>query len=138
MQEQGIKANSMDKLIVYALALLSYVPLTTIGNIIRIVVVGILYVSKGSRSNVDFRIRKIARLIMVSPFVPLIFVCLIDHSFSTGLLVHEIMRMVYRALIILVASTLNVDFRCIYTATLLLWFSLILRFRFVSTDVFPV
>lgn len=121
MQKHSIKANSRDKLIVYILALLSYVPLTTTGNIIRIFVVGILYILKASRSNVDFRVRKISHLIMISPFVPLIFVLLIDHTFSTGLLIHETMRMVYCALIILVASTLNVDFQCIYTATLLVF-----------------
>ena len=112
-------ASNKDKNILYLLVLLTYIPLTTMGNMIRIAVVGLLYVMKVSNSYVEPGVRKIARYMMISPFVPLVFVFINDGGISTGIVIHEIMRMAYCALIIVVASTLDVDFKCIYTGTLL-------------------
>lgn len=109
----------MDSIIVILLALLIYLPGTTVGSAIRIGVVLFAYAVTPRKAYFgdEQEISKIARCMIVSPFIPVIFV-MMTGGLNTGVVIHEMMRMVFCALLVLTVSKLYVPFGTVYFATL--------------------
>lgn len=109
-----------DKFIAFALTLMIYIPGTSMGNYLRL---GILLLSfiivngkKGGRF--DPRIFNIVLCMVVSPFLPLIFVVLFEGTLVTSLLIHEAIRMVFCGVLILTAYRLEIEYSIIRICTL--------------------
>lgn len=110
----------MDNFVVILLTLLIYLPGTTTGSLIRIGVVFCAFIITPRRFwfGNEQKISNVVCCILVSPFIPVVFVAM-SGSINTSLIVHEIMRMIYCALLISTASKLYVSFKRIYFATLI-------------------
>lgn len=114
------KANDRtDNIIAVVLALIVYIPATQIGNIIRLAVVFVAYVMKHTNEGSDPGIRKIALCMVLSPFVSVFFVLLLENSAHWTLVIHEVQRMVFCALLLLTVGKMKVSFRMIYIITIL-------------------
>lgn len=109
----------MSNVVAVLLAALVYLPGTTMGSMIRIGVVVCAYVLVPATTEYgnEREISSIAKCIFVSPFIPIIFV-MMSGGINTGVIVHEIMRMIFCAILILTVSKMHISFSAIYLATL--------------------
>lgn len=116
-----ITSYRKDEIYAYVLAFLTFLPLKTSFNLLRVAVIGFLFLMKPYHGFRDLRVYSVAKRMVVSPVLPVIIVFLLEGDFSTSLVVHELMRMVYCALLIVTVSNLKVRFRCIYTICLIVF-----------------
>lgn len=111
-------AKQIDKYVLYILVFLTYLPLNTMYNIVRIFVVGLLFFLRVNNAS-NAIVRQISKYMVAGIIIPVLSVMLIDHTINFSIVSHEMMRMVYCALILIVVSTLNVKFNWMYRATIL-------------------
>ena len=102
-----------DDIYAYVLVLLVYVPSNTWGNIVRVFAAALLFVLK-SGFLAEFKIRRLALFMVVSPVFPALIVMLLEHGVNMSLVAHEVMRMIFCAFIIMTVSRFQVSFRCLY------------------------
>lgn len=109
----------MDSIVVILLAMLIYLPGTTTGSLVRIGVVLFAYLvtPRRARFGNERDISSITRCMVVSPFIPLVFVAM-SGGINTATVAHEVMRMIYCALLIMSVSKLYISFNVIYLAAL--------------------
>lgn len=114
------RSSRIDEFIVYILALLVYLPLDSRSSLVRIVTVGVIFFYKYMQNRmIDTQIGEIAAKMIVSPFIPMMAVFIMESgNFASNQFTHELMRMVFCALIILTVSKLTVPFKCIYRVAL--------------------
>lgn len=109
----------MNNFIAILLAALIYLPGSTMGSIVRIgVVVGAYFMipSKWYFGN-EQAISSVTMCMLISPFIPIPFVLILG-GINTAVVLHEIMRMIYCAFLILTVSKMYISFENIYWATL--------------------
>lgn len=111
----------IDKMIVIALTLLIYVPGTSLGSYMRLGVLAVscilIFLMRGSF--IDRKIANIAICMVFGPFIPMLFVFLIEGHISTGLVFHELIRMIYCALLLVTVTRIEVGYRTVYFCALL-------------------
>ena len=110
----------MNNLIVILLSSLIYLPGTTVGNFIRsgITFFSYLMVSSGRSYGTNKKISSVIKCMVISPFVPVIFV-LISGDINSAVIFHEVMRMFYCALLIMTVSKLYISFDTRYLGAII-------------------
>lgn len=117
-------ANSLDIVIAAVFVLLTFLPLKSIFNFIRIGVVAVIFLFKLSGSKQDKQLNKIAFCMVASPIVSGAIVFVIElGSVNTGLIIHEIQRMIFCAMLIVTVRKLKLSFRVIYVLTAIILIS---------------
>lgn len=114
-------ASALDTAIAVLFAALVYLPASTTFNIIRLAVVAIVFVFKYYNGEEhDKELNKVALCMAISPLISggIVFVLEAGNA-STSLIVHEIQRMLFCAMLIITVKTLNLNFRIIYIITVL-------------------
>lgn len=109
----SLTKKGKDDIYAYILVLLVYVPSNTWGNIVRVAAVALLFFLKMGHL-AEFKIRRLALCMVVSPVFPALIVLLLERGVNMPLVAHEIMRMVFCAFIIMTVSRFHVSFRCLY------------------------
>ena len=111
-------ANSLDIVIAIVFVLLTYLPLKSVYNFIRIGVVAVIFLFKYIGSEQDKKLNKIALCMVASPIISGAIVFVIElGSVNTGLIIHEIQRMIFCAMLIVTVRKLKLSFRVIYILT---------------------
>lgn len=114
-------ANSLDIVVAGLFAALTYLPSKSIFNYIRLGIVAVIFLYKLSYGEPDKKLNKIALCMVASPFVSGFFVFLLERGgINTGLLIHEVQRMVFCAMLIVTVRKLELSFRVIYIITILI------------------
>ena len=109
---EGKKYNYIPVLIV---ALLTLVPLTSLGNILRLGVAGILFLFKDrTNSKISVRLTTVFLAMIVGIFISCITVTLVEGSSNFAVTMHELQRFVFYILLILVVYDYKVPFSYIY------------------------
>lgn len=117
-------ANLLDIVIAAVFVLLTFLPLKSIFNFIRIGVVAVIFLFKLSGSKPDKQLNKIAFCMVASPIVSGAIVFVIElGSVNTGLIIHEIQRMIFCAMLIVTVRKLKLSFRVIYVLTAIILIS---------------
>lgn len=114
-------ASALDTAIAVLFAALVYLPASTTFNIIRLAVVAVVFVFKYYNGEEhDKELNKVALCMAISPLISggIVFVLEAGNA-STSLIVHEIQRMLFCAMLIITVKTLNLNFRIIYIITVL-------------------
>lgn len=114
--------STIDQIIFVALSMLAFVPSSNIGNLFRLAILGIAFFIVYLRSDKNYsrKIFIICVCMVISPFIPSLFVLLEEHTINTGLIAHELMRMVFCAVLILTVSKLKVSFNTVFISCLIL------------------
>ncbi|MBO4630901.1 MAG: hypothetical protein J5858_03155 [Lentisphaeria bacterium] len=101
-----------------AIIALMFIPLTNTGNILRILIVLFLLFLKTVKNGLRFRfvkeINEIIALMIGGTLLSIIFVFLIDGMWSVSLLQHELSRLGFNILLILLIPTLKIPFNFIF------------------------
>ena len=109
-----------DNTIAVILALLVYIPSTSVGNYIRLGVVIVAFVMKHMNERPEKSIGKIALFMVLSPLISVFFVIMFEgFSINWALVTHEIQRMLFCALMLMTVVKMNISFRLIYIITIL-------------------
>ena len=109
---EGKKYNYIPVLIV---ALLTLVPLTSLGNILRLGVAGILFLFKDrTNSKISVRLTTVFLAMIVGVMISCITVTLVEGSANFSVTMHELQRFVFYILLILVVYDYKVPFNYIY------------------------
>ncbi len=109
---EGKKYNYIPVLIV---ALLTLVPLTSLGNILRLGVAGILFLFKDrSCSKISVRLTTVFLAMIVGVMISCVTVTLVEGSSNFAVTMHELQRFVFYILLILVVYDYKVPFNYIY------------------------
>lgn len=114
-------ASAGDTAIAVLFAALVYLPSSTVYNIIRLSLVAVVFIFKYySGEEHDKALNKVALCMVASPLISggIVFVMELGSS-NTTLLIHEIQRMFFCAMLIITVKTLNLNFRIIYIITVL-------------------
>lgn len=116
-----LKANDKtDNIIAFMLALIVYIPGTSTGGLIRLGVVAVAFIMKHMNEPPEEGIRKIALCMVLSPVISVFFVVLLEgFGINWGLVIHEIQRMFFCALLLMTVAKLHINFRLIYIITIL-------------------
>ena len=116
---QDGKINYDEKIFII-LSLLTFLPLSGKFNLIRILIVGIAFIIKfySNSWKVDGNIGRLGLKMLISPFLPVLMVIILDKEpISLSLVEHEVMRLVFAVMVIWVAYELKVSFDCVYKTT---------------------
>ncbi len=106
------KYNYIPVLIV---ALLTLVPLTSLGNILRLGVAGILFLFKDrTNSKISVRLTTVFLAMVVGVVISCITVTLVEGSANFAVTMHELQRFAFYILLILVVYDYKVPFQYIY------------------------
>lgn len=117
-------ANSLDIVIAVVFVLLTFLPLKTVYNFIRIGIVAVIFFLKYYGSESDKKLNKIALCMVASPIVSGAFVYLLEFgNVNTGLIIHELQRMIFCAMLIVTVRKLKLNFRVIYILTAIILIS---------------
>ncbi len=109
---EGKKYNYIPVLIV---ALLTLVPLTSLGNILRLGVAGLLFLFKDrTNSKISVRLTTVFFAMIVGVMISCITVTLVEGSANFSVTMHELQRFVFYILLILVVYDYKVPFSYIY------------------------
>ena len=112
--------NRSDELIAYVFALLIYIPSNSWGNIIRMGLLSVVFIFKYLRESHARRdVTAIAGDMVISPLLSSVIVFLFEGVLGSSLFIHEMMRMIFSALMLLTVTKMNVSFKCIYRIALL-------------------
>ncbi len=122
-KEQNKKYNYVP---IFIIALLTLIPLTTAGNLLRLGVAALLFVFKDRRnSKLHKKMMPIFLAMIASVLLPWITVVLVEGSANFSVTLHELQRFAFYILLIMVVYDYKVPFKCIY------WISIaILLFNF--------
>ena len=117
-------ANSFDIVIAVVFVLLTFLPLKTVYNFFRIGIVAVIFFLKYYGSESDKKLNKIALCMVASPIVSGAFVYLMEFgNVNTGLIIHELQRMIFCAMLIVTVRKLKLSFRVIYVLTAIILIS---------------
>lgn len=112
--------DKTDSVIAVVLALLVYIPGSSIGNIFRLGVVIVVFVMKHMNEPAKQGIRKVALFMVISPLVSVVFVIMMEgFGINWDLVIHEIQRMLFCALLLLTVAKLHISFKLIYVITII-------------------
>lgn len=107
--------DKTDSIIAVVLALLVYIPGSSIGNILRLGVVVVVFVMKHMNEHAEPGIRKVALFMVLSPLVSVLFVMMFEgFGINRALVIHEIQRMLFCAFLLMTVAKLHISFRMIY------------------------
>ena len=107
--------DKTDSIIAVVLALLVYIPGSSIGNILRLGVVVVVFVMKHMNEHAEPGIRKVALFMVLSPLLSVLFVVIIEgFGVNWDLVIHEIQRMLFCAFLLMTVAKLHISFRMIY------------------------
>lgn len=114
-------ADSLDIVIAVLFAALTYLPSKPIYNYIRLGLVAVIFLFKLSTGEPDKKLNKIAICMVASPLVSGAFVFLLElGSVNTVLIIHEIQRLLFCAMLIVTIRKLKLSFKVIYIITVLI------------------
>ncbi|MBQ6152952.1 MAG: hypothetical protein IJJ15_04315 [Ruminococcus sp.] len=112
--------NRTDNFIAFMLAALVYVPATSTGNLIRLGVVFVAFVMKHINEPPEQGMKKIAICMVMSPIVSVFFVFVIEgFGLNWAVVMHEIQRMVFCALLLMTVVKMQISFRVVYFITVI-------------------
>lgn len=112
--------DKTDSVIAIVLALLVYIPGSSIGNIFRLGVVIVIFVMKHMNEPAEQGIGKVALFMVISPLASVLFVILMEgFGINWGLVIHEIQRMLFCALLLMTVVKLHISFKLIYIITII-------------------
>lgn len=114
-------SHKIDEFICLLLSLTIYLPGSGKGNIIRSVVLFAAFLVVLFRKNLIFNAEEltIPVLMILSPLFSGAFVLLCERSINTGMISHEISRMLYCSVLILTVSNLSISINTAYIASVL-------------------
>lgn len=109
------KSKARDYIPVVLIASLTFLPLTTMGNLLRFGIVGVLFFFN-DRTGVKFDMRMISMfLTMISGIVlSYLAVCLVEQYANFSVMLHEAMRFGFYILLIIVVYGYKIQFKFIY------------------------
>lgn len=109
------KSKARDYIPVVLIASLTFLPLTTMGNLLRFGIVGVLFFFN-DRTSVKFDMRMISMfLTMISGIVlSYLAVCLVEQYANFSVMLHEAMRFGFYILLIIVVYGYKIQFKFIY------------------------
>lgn len=113
-------ASALDTFIAVLFAALVYLPASSTFNFIRLGVVAVIFVFKYYTGEPDKKLNKVAICMALSPLISggIVFVMELGTA-NTALIVHEIQRMVFCAMLIVTVQKLELNFRIVYIITVL-------------------
>lgn len=105
---------------VFLVAILTFLPLTTLGNILRLGVVGVLFLVKlRENSTITVEMAHVFVAMIFSLFIPCAAVIWSEGTFNTGVMMHEVQRFLFYILLIAVVYDYKVPFKYIYILCIL-------------------
>lgn len=112
--------NLSDELIAYMFVLLIYIPSNSLGNLIRVGVLFVVFIFKYLEESCARRDVTVTAVYMVSsPLLSSIIVFIFEGVLGSSLFIHEMIRMIFGALMLLTVTKMNVSFKCVYRIALL-------------------
>ena len=113
--------DKTDSIIAVVLALLVYIPGSSIGNILRLGIVVVVFVMKHMNEHAEPGIRKVALFMVLSPFISVIFVMMFEgFGVNWALVIHEVQRMLFCAFLLMTVAKLHISFRLIYIIAIII------------------
>ncbi len=115
IEDRLTQLKRYDYVPVLIIALLTLVPLTSLGNILRLAVAGMLFLFK-DRKNSKISVRMVTMFLamIIGIFVSFITVTLVEGSANFAVTTHELQRFVFYILLIIVVYDYKVPFTYIY------------------------
>ena len=113
-------ASALDTFLAVIFAALVYLPASSTFNFIRLGVVAVIFIFKYYTGEPNKELNKVAICMALSPLISggIVFVMELGTA-NTALIVHEIQRMVFCAMLIVTVQKLELNFRVVYIITVL-------------------